>query len=279
MASGLGLALPETLSGDDAKSWFRRFEVCATANDWDDPKKLRRLPTLLKGRAWAVYDSLSEEQVGTYTRLKKELLARLSPDTEEDRLCAREQLSKRRLHEDRESVDELARDLEKLLDKAAPDLPSEVREAELRYHLINALPERVAFQLKLLPKEDYSKTITKARELSLIYRRADAAASVNLVHPQQTRDPRLDRLEDAVKEMTQQLAVLTTRQARMEPSRRCFKCGRPGHLARNCRSYTANATVCFRCGARGHLARACWNQGNDQGGAPNRRAWGAPGQR
>ena len=88
----------------------------------------------------------------------------------------------------------MTRDLERLLDKASPGLPAEIRDTELRFHLANALPERVSFQLKLLPKEDYLKTVSKARELLLIYHRADSAAAVN----QMRVDPdegRLNRLE------------------------------------------------------------------------------------
>ena len=54
MATGGGLALPEPLQDEDSRSWFKRFEVCAAANGWDDARKLLRLPTLLKGRAWAI---------------------------------------------------------------------------------------------------------------------------------------------------------------------------------------------------------------------------------
>ena len=46
----------------------------------------------------------------TYAHLNDALLRRLSPDTEEDRLAAREQLSRRKLQEARESIDEVARD-------------------------------------------------------------------------------------------------------------------------------------------------------------------------
>ena len=63
MATGGGLALPEHLQDEDASSWFKRFEVCAAANSWDDAKKLLRLPTLLKGRAWAIFDSLGEDSI------------------------------------------------------------------------------------------------------------------------------------------------------------------------------------------------------------------------
>ena len=169
----IGLALPEPLQDRDAREWFKRFEVCAAANEWNEEKKLKRLPTLLRGRAWAVYDALGERQTDTYAHLKTALLKRLSPDTEEDRLSAREELAKRRLCEEQESVDALAHDLEKLLDRASPGLPAEIRDSELRFHLINALPEKVAFQIKLLPKLEYGDTIPKARELLLIYRRAE----------------------------------------------------------------------------------------------------------
>ena len=58
MASGAGIALPKILHVKDAESWFKHFEACAVTNDWNNEKKLKRVPTLLKGRAWAVYDSL-----------------------------------------------------------------------------------------------------------------------------------------------------------------------------------------------------------------------------
>ncbi len=84
MATGVGIALPEP-RGNDARSWLKRFEVCAAANKWNDEKKLLRLPTLLKGRALAIFDALSGTYTDTYEHLKKVHLDRLSPDTDEDR--------------------------------------------------------------------------------------------------------------------------------------------------------------------------------------------------
>ena len=92
MASGTGIALPEVLRGEDAKSWFKHFEVCAGANGWNNKKKLRRVPTLLQGRAWAVYDSLTDEDTDTYAHLKEALLQQLCLDTDEERLIARDKL-------------------------------------------------------------------------------------------------------------------------------------------------------------------------------------------
>ena len=205
-STGSGIALPEPLQEDNAKSWFKRFEVCCAANGWNEAKQLLRLPTLLKGCAWAIFKALSEEHTGSYANLKEALLTKLCPDSDEDRISAHEQLSQRRLHEERESVDELARDLERLLDKASLDLPAEVRNKELKFHLMNALPDKVSLQLKLLPPQTYAQTISKATELLLIYRRVDKAeASIHQI----TKDERLNKLEAAVNQVSEQLTALS----------------------------------------------------------------------
>ena len=274
------ICLPEPLQYDDARSWFRRFELCAAANEWDAAKQLLRLPTLLRGRSWAVYESLSNADKETYAKLKKAILDRLDPYTDEHRLAARDHLSHRRLREGVESIDELARDLEKLLDQASPGLPSNTGEAELRFHLINSLPDNVAFQLKLQPQVTYSATIAKARELQLIYSRNNNTNPVSSIRSEE--GDRLDKVEQSLLQMTEQLAALSSHltkptQPPRQPPRRCFICGRPGHLARNC--YSRRTIQCFNCGMTGHVARDCQNQGNGLGGAQIPRAGGIPGGR
>ena len=237
MATGTGIALPEPLQGDDAKSWFKRFEVCAAANDWNAAKKLLRVPTLLKGRAWAIFDSLTEAETDSYDHLKSTMLAQLAPDSDEERMRARDELSQRRYREGLESVDELARDIEKLLDRAAPGLEGAVRTTELRFYLISALPERISFQLKLLPKVSYRETITKAKELCLMFSRAD---QTKMEQASQLSGPtdRLNKLEEAVQQVSQQMAALGKNidggyNKRPRNQVQCYNCGRRGHLAHN----------------------------------------------
>ena len=62
MATGDRVCLPEHLDDGDARSWFKRYELCAAANEWNEAKKLLRLPTLFKGRAWAIFESLGEDE-------------------------------------------------------------------------------------------------------------------------------------------------------------------------------------------------------------------------
>ena len=141
--------VPEYLDDRDATSWFKRYNLCAAANEWNDAKKLLRLLTLFKGRAWAIFESLGDGDTDTYSHLKKAIMEKLNPDMDESCMVAREQLGLRRFREGFESVDELARDLKRLLDRSSPSLPAAIRKAELRFHLMNSLPEKVAFQLKL----------------------------------------------------------------------------------------------------------------------------------
>ena len=142
----------------------------------------------------------------------------------EDRIVAREWLSRRVLREG-ESIDELSRDLEKLLERASPEFPAEIRDSELRFsvYLINSLPEEVSLQLKLQPKVSYVETIAKARELRLIY---DRTKNNELVHQVQSKqdDDRLQKLEETIQAMSEQLTVLGTRKANPGVNR-CFACG------------------------------------------------------
>ena len=165
----------------------------------------------------------------TYDHLKAALLSKLSPDSDKYRLGARERLAGRRLREGNESVDELAQDLERLLDQASPGLQGNLKDKELKYHLMNVLPDKVSFQLKLLLAQGYIETIAKATELLLIYQRTESRDSLAQIGLQPTKGhDRLEKLEEAVLQVSQQLTTLSLPSRRIETLRntpKCFKCG------------------------------------------------------
>ena len=134
---------------------------------------------------------------------------------------------------------------------------------------MNALPDKVSFQLKLLLAQGYIETIAKATELLLIYQRTESRDSLAQIGLQPTKGhDRLEKLEEAVLQVSQQLTTLSLPSRRIETLRdipKCFKCGHSGHISRNCRTRNIE---CFKCGGRGHIARQCWSQGNARGGVP-----------
>ena len=67
------LALPEIFGHGDFDLWLRKFEVCAVTNAWKDDDKLKRLPTLLTGKAFVVFECLSAEKKADYKVLVKAL--------------------------------------------------------------------------------------------------------------------------------------------------------------------------------------------------------------
>ena len=108
MATRDRVCLHEHLDDGDARTWFKRYELCATANEWNQAKKPLRLPALFKGQAWAIFESLGEDDKDTYVHLKEAMMERLNLDKDENHMVACEQLMLRRFSEECESVDEFA---------------------------------------------------------------------------------------------------------------------------------------------------------------------------
>ena len=56
------VSLPRPLSSGDVKDWFQQFDICARANGWDAETKAKKLPTLLEGKALAVWLEVMSKQ-------------------------------------------------------------------------------------------------------------------------------------------------------------------------------------------------------------------------
>ena len=67
------LALLEVFGDGDFDLSLRKFEVCGVANGWKDDDKFKRLPTLLTGIAFVVFERLPATKKEDFKVLVKTL--------------------------------------------------------------------------------------------------------------------------------------------------------------------------------------------------------------
>jgi len=73
------ISLPSGFSEGDPTEWFKRYEICCNANDWNDEMKAKKLPTLLGGEALVTWLELTSEQQANYKQAKTNILERMGP--------------------------------------------------------------------------------------------------------------------------------------------------------------------------------------------------------
>ena len=129
--------------------WLKFFNVCAISNEWDDDKKLAKLPALLRGNAFLVYDALPDATKASFRLLTKALKDEFVP-TENQHLylsdfrCRRQNAG--------ENPDEFAADLVALLERAMPKAvvtDEKSRDILLREQFILGSSEEIQRELTL----------------------------------------------------------------------------------------------------------------------------------
>ena len=157
-----GLALPNKFDDGDLASWLQSFDVCAAANNWNDENRLRRIPTLLTGRAFAVFQRLLDGQKDTLAHLRENLTAAFLPGEQRGARYAEFDSC---MMKDNESVEVYAFRLETLLRHAVPGADGDVKEAMLRQRFIKGMSPMLRLRLYENPALTYAQCITTARQI------------------------------------------------------------------------------------------------------------------
>ena len=260
------LVLPEPFSGEGSwESWLYHFESVADVNDWDDGKKLKWLKVRLTGKAQTAFQRLPEEARADYKEAKKALQERFEPKSRQSRFHAEFQTRTKRKSE---SWADFADELKSLVDKAYPELEEAARERlAVNQYLQQLEHPQVAFSVKQKRPAKLDEAVSATLEMeAYTLKPGRVVASVQGEEEREGESAvavvgAQDPLAVAVERLTARLQKLesecflprqySSRQYTGRPAPRggqgtgptggrsqfrgkCWRCGTPGHLARDC---------------------------------------------
>ena len=133
------VSLPKPFSSGNATEWFQRFDVCSKANGWNDATKALKLPTLLEGEAFAIWQELPQEKQESITEARKGIVEKLAP-AEFVSMAA----FHKRILRPGEALSLFTHDLKQLLTAAMPQVEGAARNQLLVHQFLCGLPDRVS---------------------------------------------------------------------------------------------------------------------------------------
>ena len=71
--------LPRPFLEGKLTEWFQKYKVCCDTNEWEDGTKAKKLPTLLEGKALAVWLELTTEEKTSYMTSKAKIITGIVP--------------------------------------------------------------------------------------------------------------------------------------------------------------------------------------------------------
>jgi hypothetical protein len=138
---------------------------------------LKRLPTLLAGKAFAVYERLPEEKKDGYKKLVEALSMAFGGDDMGKHIAM---MSFRgRMRKPDEDIQVFAYNLEVLLRRAVPKIGEEDRGTLLKQQFVEGLQGNLKRELLQRPTLSYEETVAIAQQLDLAGKHLSADHAVN----------------------------------------------------------------------------------------------------
>ena len=210
------VSIPKSFSDGDAREWFQRFEICCSANTWNDETKALKLPTLLEGEALVVWLELTEEQKTSYALAKAQMITKMAPT----KFVSLEEFRSRKMRPG-EAIALYLHDLKRILQQAMPELAANVSGQLLLHQFLSGLPGPISRQLRVTGETTDLDTVVQLAKVLMVVSEQEQAAAITT--PPTIPSNEVVQLKTQISQLTKQVAALMVLQKSGGP-KRCFYC-------------------------------------------------------
>lgn len=289
--------LPGKFDGSsDLATWLREFHACGDANGWKTDEMIKKLPAFLRGPAASHFYAIPEDNRKTFEDAIKGLTEAMCPHAQRENFY---QQFESRLLRQGEDPAVYKWELEQTLKKADPSLNEHAKEALLSRQFMRGLPKEM--KIKLL-ESDPTPNLTTMLSFVRRYRAVQGHMTDREYNVDGTSTPH--EQQDQISQLVAMVKDMAIKQRNLEealtastvnsiqsrsPGRNslakrnqppeCYSCGRPGHIARDCKvrqQESRKHIQCYACKGFGHISRECTNNLNGQGVESKVGRWSTP---
>ena len=219
------------------RDYKEHFEACAAINDWAVKYKARFLAASLKGVAQQVLGDKSEP---SYHELMQLLERRFGPGQRAEVYLAE---LRGRQRKPNESIQELGHAIRRLTALAYPELARDAQDRLGKTHFIDAEPDKeIRVGIYRANPASLDEAIRIALEIESFMETERMQHGVHRSRQVRSLEGNSQRVEEELSRMRQHIQELekelkSSKEYARKPNvrYRCWHCGQPGHIMRNCR--------------------------------------------